>query len=171
MMARRESAARDDETRDDDALWLNDREQRVWRAHLAVNRLLTHRLTRDLQVHGLTVGDYEILVNLSETSGRRMRMTELADQTLLSKSRLSHQVTRLEKSDLVRRENCDSDGRGMHAVLTEHGFTTLRAVAPYHVRSVRENFIDRLTPEQLQQLEDVLEPLADYLASVSDVRG
>ena len=93
--------------------WLTDAEQCAWRTHLEVNRLLTYQLEKDLQPFGLTMNDYEILVNLSESEGVRMRMSDLASATLQSKSRLSHQITRMENADLVRRENCESDRRGL----------------------------------------------------------
>ncbi len=99
--------------------WLSDAEQCAWRTHLDVGRLLTHQLEKDLQPFGLTMNDYEILVNLSESEDRRMRMSDLAGATLQSKSRLSHQITRMESAGLVRRENCESDRRGLYAVLTE----------------------------------------------------
>lgn len=92
--------------------WLSDAEQCAWRTHLDVSRLLMHQLEKDLQPFGLTNNDYEILVNLSESEDRRMRMSDLAGATLQSKSRLSHQITRMESAGLVRRENCESDRRG-----------------------------------------------------------
>ncbi len=92
--------------------WLTDAEQCAWRTHLEVNRLLTYQLEKDLQPFGLTMNDYEILVNLSESEDVRMRMSDLASATLQSKSRLSHQITRMENANLVRRENCESDRRG-----------------------------------------------------------
>ncbi|WP_049564287.1 MarR family winged helix-turn-helix transcriptional regulator [Streptomyces sp. SBT349] len=143
--------------------WLSDAEQRAWRTHLEVSRLLTHRLERDLQPFGLTINDYEILVNLSESAEHRMRMSDLAAATLQSKSRLSHQITRMERSGLVRRENCDSDKRGLFAVLTERGWGTMREVAPHHVASVRRHFVDLLTPEGLESLYHALVPVAEHL--------
>src|SRR5882757_10255954 len=89
--------------------WLNDEEQRAWRIHLDVSRLLMHQLERDLQPFGLTMNDYEILVNLSETEDRRMRMSDRAKSTLQSKSRLSHQLTRIAGVRLVRPGCCDTD--------------------------------------------------------------
>lgn len=143
--------------------WLNDEEQRVWRTHLEVSRLLMHQLERDLQPFGLTNNDYEILVNLSESEDRRMRMSELATRTLQSKSRLSHQITRMENSGLVRRESCDSDKRGLFAVLTDHGWETMRGVAPHHVASVRRHFIDLLPEDSLTGLQKSLAPVASHL--------
>ncbi|MCM2578137.1 MarR family winged helix-turn-helix transcriptional regulator [Streptomyces meridianus] len=143
--------------------WLSDDEQCAWRTHLDVNRLLMHQLEKDLQPFGLTINDYEILVNLSESDARRMRMSDLAAATLQSKSRLSHQITRLENADLVRREHCESDRRGLYAVLTDQGRETMQKVAPHHVASVRNHFIDLLSPEQLAALRASLEPVAQHL--------
>lgn len=143
--------------------WLTDEEQRTWRTHLDVSRLLMYQLERDLQPFGLTNNDYEILVNLSESVDRRMRMSDLATATLQSKSRLSHQITRMENVGLVRREHCDTDKRGLFAVLTEHGWQTMQEVAPHHVASVRRHFIDLLSPESLAALQKSLGPVADHL--------
>ncbi|MQS34602.1 MarR family winged helix-turn-helix transcriptional regulator [Streptomyces katsurahamanus] len=143
--------------------WLTDDEQCTWRTHLDVSRLLMHQLEKDLQPFGLTNNDYEILVNLSESAERRLRMSDLAAATLQSKSRLSHQITRMESAGLVRRENCESDRRGLYAVLTEHGMETMRKVAPHHVASVRKHFIDLMTPEALADLRESLTPVADHL--------
>jgi DNA-binding MarR family transcriptional regulator len=150
---------------DNGTRWLTADEQRAWRSHLDVNRLLTYQLERDLQPFGLTMNDYEILVNLSESADRRMRMSDLAASTLQSKSRLSHQITRMEKAGLVRRESCESDKRGLFAVLTEEGWLTMRRVAPHHVASVRRHFIDRMSPQDLAHLNETLRPVAEKLRS------
>ncbi|MCH0538095.1 MarR family transcriptional regulator [Streptomyces sp. MUM 203J] len=143
--------------------WLTDAEQCAWRTYLDVNRLLTYQLEKELQPFGLTMNDYEILVNLSESPERRMRMSDLAAATLQSKSRLSHQITRMENAGLVRRENCESDRRGLFAVLTDQGMDTMRKVAPHHVESVRRHFIDQLSPEALTSLHKALQPIAEDL--------
>ncbi|MCQ4045018.1 MarR family winged helix-turn-helix transcriptional regulator [Streptantibioticus rubrisoli] len=145
------------------ARWLSDEEQRTWRTHLEVSRLLTYQLERDLQPFGLTYNDYEILVNLSEAEDHQMRMSDLARATLQSKSRLSHQITRMENAGLVRRENCESDRRGLFAVLTDYGWETMKRVAPHHVAAVREHFIDLLSPQGLESLQAALEPVAKHL--------
>ncbi len=148
------------------ARWLSDTEQLAWRTHLEVSKLLTYQLERDLQPFGLTFNDYEILVNLSEAEDRQMRMSDLARATLQSKSRLSHQITRMENAGLVRRQNCDSDRRGLFAVLTDHGWETMTKVAPHHVAAVREHFIDLLPPAELAALRHALAPVADHLREV-----
>lgn len=143
--------------------WLTDAEQCAWRTHLDVSRLLSHQLEKDLQPFGLTNNDYEILVNLSESEEHRMRMSDLATSTLQSKSRLSHQITRMESAGLVRRVNCESDRRGLYAVLTPEGMETMRKVAPHHVASVRRHFIDLLPPDALAALRAALTPVAEHL--------
>ncbi|MGP3924839.1 MULTISPECIES: MarR family winged helix-turn-helix transcriptional regulator [unclassified Streptomyces] len=148
-----------------DARWLTDQEQRAWRTHLDVNKLLMHQLEKDLQPFGLTNNDYEILVNLSESPEQRMRMSDLAAATLQSKSRLSHQITRMENAGLVRREHCESDRRGLYAVLTDLGSETMQKVAPHHVESVRRHFIDLLPPGELEALREYLTPVAEHLRS------
>lgn len=146
--------------------WLTEKEQRLWRAHLEVGRLLGHQLERELQPHGLALNDYTILVELSEAPQHRMRMTDLAAATLQSKSRLSHQITRMEAAGLVTREDCPGDRRGLYAVLTEQGWSTMRRVAPDHVRSVREHFVDRLSSEQIDALYEALAPIAEHLRAL-----
>ncbi|MFI0721783.1 MarR family winged helix-turn-helix transcriptional regulator [Streptomyces sp. NPDC021224] len=151
------------ETADSATTWLSEEEQRAWRVHLDVSRLLMYQLERDLQPFGLTNNDYEILVNLSEAEDHRMRMSDLAKSTLQSKSRLSHQITRMEAAGYVRRENCESDRRGLYAVLTEHGWDTMREVAPRHVASVREHFIDLIDRDGLAAYHAALAPVASHL--------
>ncbi|GGO92779.1 MarR family winged helix-turn-helix transcriptional regulator [Wenjunlia tyrosinilytica] len=146
--------------------WLSGKEQQAWRTHLEVSRLLNHQMERDLQPFGLTSNDYEILVNLSEAPERRMRMSDLAKATLQSKSRLSHQITRMENAGLVRRENCESDRRGLYTVLTDHGWDTMRKVAPAHVESVRRLFIDRMTPRSLADYHEALIPVVEHLRTL-----
>jgi DNA-binding MarR family transcriptional regulator len=137
--------------------WLDDEEQLVWRRYLSVMRLLPDRLNASLtRGHGMTLIDYEVLARLSEAPLRRMRMTELAEGALLSKSRLSHQISRMEKEGLVRREPCETDGRGFFAVLTDAGWEKLLAAVPTHVTDVRESFISPLGREQLLALGEAL---------------
>ena len=139
--------------------WLTGEEQRAWRAYIRLARLLMRQLDRDLNPFGLSMHDYEILVELSEAPRRRMRMTELADRTAQSRSRLSHQINRMEARDLVIRENCEGDKRGTFAVLTQHGAATIGEVAPFHVASVRRHFIDQLGELELSALTGAYEPL------------
>lgn len=153
--------------RTDPPRWLTEEEQRAWRAYIRLAQLLTRQLDRDLHPFELSTHDYEILVELSEAPGQRLRMTELADRTAQSRSRLSHQINRMETKGLVSREGCAGDKRGTFAVLTEVGTATIKRVAPSHVASVREHFIDRLAAGDLAALADILQPV---LARLQDVR-
>jgi DNA-binding MarR family transcriptional regulator len=146
--------------------WLTEEEQLAWRAALQMHTMLVRQLDRDLRADGLTHHDYEILVWVSEAPGRRMRMTELADLTCQSRSRLSHQITRMEGRGLVQRLDCEGDKRGTWTALTELGLATIVRVAPHHVESVRKHFIDRLTPAQLEEIQAAFQPIADYLRKI-----
>ncbi len=149
----------------DAARWLNAEEMRAWRGYLGLGRLLDDQLNRELnEGSGLTLADYEILVRLSEAPHRRLRMTELARAAMISKSRLSHQMTRMENRGLARREGCPTDRRGAFAVLTDAGYAALVAAAPGHVASVRRHLFDELTPEQVQVLGDLSEAVISGLS-------
>jgi DNA-binding MarR family transcriptional regulator len=144
--------------------WLDADEQKAWRAWLNSAQLLMDRLDRELTHEtGISHAYYEILVALSETPGRMLRMSELADRCLSSRSRLSHAVSRLEERGWVRRQVCAEDGRGQLAVLTDEGFTALEAAAPVHVESVRAHLFDQLSPEQVANMRDVGETLLRHL--------
>ncbi len=152
----------------EDPHWLSAEEQQAWRATVHLSQLLMRQLDRDLTEHGLNGHDYEILVELSEAPDTRLRMTELADATSQSRSRLSHQISRMESRGLVRRDNCEGDKRGTFAVLTDEGVAAIRRVAPDHVEHVRRHFIDRLTPRQLEEITDAFGPVVDYLRKIRD---
>ncbi len=146
--------------------WLDDSEQRAWRAYLTSTILLFDALDRQLQNEaGIPHAYYEILVRLSEADGRSLRMSELADLTLSSRSRLSHAVSRLEERGWVVRRECETDRRGLLAELTEAGLATLVATAPGHVAAVRKYVIDKLTPEQLAALTDIGETIVTGIAA------
>jgi DNA-binding MarR family transcriptional regulator len=144
--------------------WLDVDEQKAWRAWLYSAQLLMDRLDRDLTHEtGISHAYYEILVALSETPGRMLRMSQLADRCLSSRSRLSHAVSRLEERGWVRRQVCEDDGRGQLAVLTDEGFAALEAAAPVHVESVRSHLFDQLSPEQVDAMRDIGETLLRHL--------
>ncbi len=145
--------------------WLDADEQQAWRAWLYSSLLLQDQLDRELQRNaGISHAYYEILVQLSEAPGRMLRMSELADRCLSSRSRLSHAVSRLEERGWVRRQVCEEDARGQLAVLTDDGFAALEAAAPLHVESVRRHLFDQLSPEQVQALRDIGETLLRHLS-------
>jgi DNA-binding MarR family transcriptional regulator len=152
--------------------WLDPEERRVWLGWVFTSRLLWEEIERDLQRDsGLSFGHYEILVMLSEAPGRARRMSELADATQSSRSRLSHAVARLEDLGWVRRETCATDRRGQLAVLTDEGFTALEAAAPMHVESVRRHFFDQLSPTELADLARVQMTLLEHLLPLANARG
>jgi DNA-binding MarR family transcriptional regulator len=129
---------------------LNEDETRAWQAFVAASALLNRRLDQQLRDDaGLSHLQYEILVRLADAPGRAMRMTDLADAVLNSKSGLTYQVSQLERAGLVDRQACKFDERGVFAALTDQGMETLRRAAPGHVATVRELLIDALTPDQL----------------------
>jgi DNA-binding MarR family transcriptional regulator len=144
--------------------WLNEEEQRTWRAFLHASRALWDTLDRELQRDaGMPHAYYEILVRLSEAPSRMLRMSDLAEATSSSRSRLSHAVARLEEYGWVRREDCPTDRRGQLAVLTDGGFRVLEAAAHGHVEGVRTHLFDQLTPEQVAQLREISEAMLDHL--------
>lgn len=133
--------------------WLDDEEQLAWRRTISAAILLVDQLDRDLRVnHHLTLADYEILVHLSEADDSQLRMSELADAALVSRSRLTHRVNRLSARGLVHREACPTDRRGTFAVLTAEGHALLEAAAVTHVDSVRTHLVDRLPREEFNAL-------------------
>lgn len=145
--------------------WLDDEEQRTWRAFLSASQLLVGQLDRELQRDAdMPHAYYTILVVLSESPGGRLRMGELAELTWSSASRLSHAVTRLEQRGWVRRQACPSDRRGHLAEITGAGMEVLTAAAADHVRGVREHLLDLLTPEQQVRLREIGEVLLEHLA-------
>jgi DNA-binding MarR family transcriptional regulator len=136
--------------------WLDEEEQRAWRAYLTSSRLLFSQLDRELQRDsGIPHTYYDILVRLSESTDRTLRMSDLADASDSSRSRLSHAVARLEEAGWVRRESCPTDRRGSFATLTDAGFAALEAAAPGHVEGVRRHLFDRLTPAQVACLREI----------------
>ena len=141
--------------------WLTDDEQSVWRAYLHATTLLEDHLDRQLQRDaGMPHIYYGLLVQLSQAPRRRKRMTELAKDAKITRSRLSHAVARLEKSGWIRREDCPSDKRGQNAVLTDEGHAMLRRSAPGHVDAVRQAMFDRLTDEQVRSLGEIMRVVA-----------
>jgi DNA-binding MarR family transcriptional regulator len=136
--------------------WLSADEQSAWRAYLEATTLLFDALDRQLQRDAdIPHGYFEILVRLSEAPERQMRMSELADATRSSRSRLSHAVARLEERGWVQRSDCSTDRRGQVATLTDVGFRALADAAPAHVETVRRYVIDQLSPEQVEQLTGI----------------
>lgn len=144
--------------------WLDEAEQRVWRAYLEGHQLLWDRLERELDdAGGLSLPEYEILVRLSEVDGRALRMSELADMVVSSRSRLTHTARRMEERGLVRREAYPADGRGVLCVMTDRGFEALVAAAPVHVEGVRTHLFDQMTPEEVDALGSAMTKVREHL--------
>lgn len=139
------------------SLWLDDEQMRAWQALLHGWALLEREIERQLKRDaGLSHAQYEVLVRLAAAPGGIIRMTELADSLINSKSRLSYQIDQLEKAGLVCREPVPGDSRGVAAMLTARGRRELEVAAPGHVALVRALFVDVLTPAQLTAVADGL---------------
>jgi DNA-binding MarR family transcriptional regulator len=144
--------------------WLTPEEDQAWRAWLAMAERLRAQVARDLLVDsGLSDADYMVLVHLSEGDGRRVRMHDLAARLNWSKSRLSHQLARMQARGLVDREECPSDARGAFAVLAPAGLAEIERAAPMHVASVRRHLIDVLDADELAQLASIAERVVAHL--------
>jgi DNA-binding MarR family transcriptional regulator len=129
----------------------------AWRVLLEAHAAVTDLLERELeQERGLPLSKFEVLLKLAEAPGGRMRMLELAQSVLLSKSGLSRLVDRMEEAELVRRERCPSDRRGAYAVLTDEGRALLRRAAPVHLRGIQEHFARHLDDDDVPVLTHVL---------------
>ncbi|TYB39060.1 MarR family transcriptional regulator [Micromonospora sp. AP08] len=145
--------------------WLDAREARAWRGYRRMRRLLDLELARELmQDAGLSEPDYDVLSDLSETPDQRLRLSELADRMLWSRSRLSHHLARMQQRGLVTREEHPSDGRGSIVVLTPAGRAAIEAAAPRHVAAVRRHLIDLLTPEEIDALGALTQRVVDRLS-------
>jgi DNA-binding MarR family transcriptional regulator len=134
----------------------------VWRSFLLAHARLIRTLEAELGVAGaIPLATYDVMVQLTEAPERRLRMTELADRVLLSRSGLTRLVDRLERDGLVRREPCPDDARGMYAVLTDAGVDRLRSAARVHLPGVAEHFVRRFNRQELTRLGQLLARLAD----------
>jgi DNA-binding MarR family transcriptional regulator len=140
--------------------WLNDREMAAWRAYIETYGDLNAALERDLAEHGLTLGDYQVLVYLSEADDGSMRMCDLADVLQLSPSGLTRRLDGLVGSEHVMRRPSVHDGRVMMAVLTDAGRGLLTSTAPHHVKSVRRHIFDHLTSEQVDAMAAIFEAIS-----------
>lgn len=145
-------------------IWLNTDEQRVWRTYVRMSSLLPAQLNRQLQQDsGLTLPEYEVLVQLSEAPGGRLRPFQICEALTWEQSRLSHQLTRMQHRGLVEREECEADGRGAFVVLTPAGAEAIAAAAPGHVAAVRALIFDRLTDAQRAAFEEACTAVVDAL--------
>ncbi|MET7473524.1 MarR family transcriptional regulator [Streptomyces sp. NPDC005648] len=148
----------------DAARWLTEEEQHIWRSYVHATTLLEDHLDRQLQRDaGMPHVYYGLLVGLAEAPQRRLRMTQLAEKSKITRSRLSHAIARLEKNGWVRREDCADDKRGQFAVLTDAGVEILERTAPGHVTAVRQAVFERLTPQQQEALGEIMQIVAEGL--------
>jgi DNA-binding MarR family transcriptional regulator len=148
----------------DGTRWLDTSEQASWRALVLGTTLLMDRLDDELRAaHGLSLGEYEILVRLSEVDDRRMRMSHLADAVAHSRSRLTHTISRMEDAGLVKRLHSPEDRRGVFANLTTHGFSVLEEAAHTHVTGVRRYLVDLVAAQEFAALGRVMNTVTDQL--------
>ena len=133
----------------------------AWSAFLRAHARVVRELERELQAEqGMALTDYDVLVQLASAPERRLRMSELADGLVLSRSGATRLVDRLEAAGLVERVSCDTDRRGQWAALTDAGSSRLRTASPTHLRGVASHFLDRLSAPELAALERTLARLA-----------
>lgn len=147
--------------------WLSGTELRAWRSYMVATLMLRQRLHRELaEQHGVSLMDYEVLVCLSSVPAHRLRMSELATMLGSTKSRLSHQVGRMEAAGYVRRGKDPDDRRGVTAELTPQGADVLRQAAPTHVEGVRDHFIDLLTGEEIVVIDQAFSRVLTHLTDL-----
>lgn len=150
----------------------HDPRLRAWQAFLRAHARVVRELERDLQAHEqLALTDYDVLVQLAGADQHRLRMSELADQLLLSRSGVTRLVDRLVSDRLVERVSCDVDRRGQWAQLTDAGYERLRSASPTHLRGVARHFLDRLSHEELRELERMLERIVAEPVEAAEPAG
>ena len=136
--------------------WLSEDEQRAWRGLLSLTAELQAALNRQLQdEHGISLADYEVLGRLHDVSDHQLRVRDLLASLNWEQSRLSHQLTRMQRRGLVAREDCLEDRRGATYVLTDDGRAAIEQAAPSHVDAVRRLLLDQMAADQVRQLADL----------------
>jgi DNA-binding MarR family transcriptional regulator len=144
--------------------WLDAEERRAWMAYVAFSTHLSDHLNRQLKRDsGVSHADYALLTRLSAAPERTMGMSELAARLKITRSRLTHAVTRLQIAGYVERQEDPANGRSQLAVLTEQGYELLRQAAPGHVDAVRRTVFDALTPAQVRQFAEIGEAINEAL--------
>lgn len=150
----------------DDSPWLSADAQLLWRRWLQLNAELPVVLHRELQADaGLSLSDFEVLVNLTDTPDGRVRVTDLARQMNWERSRVSHDVTRMQRRGLVERSECRDDGRGAWVVLTKQGRSAIARAAPGHAATVRRLIFDNLTPDEVAVMNGVIDKVLSRLTT------
>jgi DNA-binding MarR family transcriptional regulator len=156
----------------DEVRWLDEREQRAWRALMVMQDGLSEFLERRLRTRcGLSQADYGVLAHLSEAPEGRLRPFELGRLLRWEKSRLSQHLGRMEKRGRVTREPCATDQRGAVVILTDRGRVLVEAAAPQHVGDVREVFVDHLSPDELETLATIGDTVRERLAALGQASG
>jgi DNA-binding MarR family transcriptional regulator len=151
--------------------WLTEDEQQAWRGLLRMTSQLNARMNRQLQDEaGISLADYEVLVELSEAPQGRRRVFELASALAWEQSRVSHQLARMQRRGLIARQECPADARGAFVVLTETGRAAIEQAAPAHVETVRQLVFDGLSPDQLAALTAVSSSVLDRLQATPPAR-
>jgi DNA-binding MarR family transcriptional regulator len=149
-------------------MWLDEDQQRAWRAYVRMHGQLTARLNQQLQADsGLSLADYEVLVQLTDAPKARLRPFELQHNLQWEQSRLSHHLTRMQRRGLIGREACPEDGRGAFVVLAEAGRQAVVAAAPGHVEAVRRLFFEGMTRDQVRVVERVSAKVLHRLQATS----
>jgi DNA-binding MarR family transcriptional regulator len=153
-------------------MWLTANEQRAWRTYLRLSSLLPAQLNRQLQHDsGLSLPEYEVLVQLSEAPRQRLRPFQICEALNWEQSRLSHQLTRMQQRGLVAREECEADGRGAFVVLAAAGADAIRSAAPGHAAAVRRLIFDRLGDDQRAAFEQACATIIDALTDLAREAG
>ncbi|WP_308164809.1 MarR family winged helix-turn-helix transcriptional regulator [Nonomuraea sediminis] len=135
---------------------LTTEELTVWRMLQRAQVRITRHLEAELLLaHDLPLASYDVLTQLADAPGRRLRMNDLADRVLLSRSGLTRLIDRLQRDGLVSREACESDARGLFAVLTDTGTVRLAEATPTYLRGIRSQFLDLLGPQGIRQVHDL----------------
>lgn len=148
--------------------WLDADQQADWRAFIVGSTLLMDTLDRELRTaHGIALAEYEVLVRLSESPDRTLRMAEIADSMRHSRSRVTHTVSRMEKAGLIHREAAVGDKRGVVAVMTAKGWNLLKAAAHTHVTGVREHFVEVASANDFAAMGRVMNAVSDRLVAVN----
>ena len=148
-----------------DPQWLTDTEQQTWRAYQAMSRDLERVLERDMLTCGLSMADFAVLVRLSEASQRCLRARDLGQQLGWDRSRLSHQIRRMEQRGIVTRQSCPTDARGTFIRLTDEGWSLVDKAAASHVAAVRATFFDALTEQDVRTLHELSTRIRAQLAN------
>ena len=147
-----------------DVRWLDERQERAWRALQFMTMRLDARLASELAaVSDLSYSDYTVLVALTDRPDRRMRLFELAATLGWEKSRVSHQVARMVDRGLVTKDKCGDDRRGAFVVATDRGLAAIEAAAPHHVETVRRLFVEPLTPAEIDALGRAAQKILDAM--------